>query len=171
VPVRRNHGIEQDLARDRTHKCVHLAIFHFGQIYSTNGQIRSPLRDGQTSPHRPRLVVSRITCPPLSSHEQLCDRSHFDVSFPQFSVTTVQMCGYNLDRTFPQLLFRHKPSGVLTVNEKSGRPATPTRREGSLTGSATIHAQSPNNPPNNPRVPCPTDTLPARSPLRPPPSH
>jgi len=24
------------------------------------------VRDGQTSPHRPRLVVSRITCPPLS---------------------------------------------------------------------------------------------------------
>ena len=33
------------------------------------------------------------------------------------------------------------------------------------TGSATIHAHSPNNPPNNPRsarrVPCPTDTLPS----------
>ena len=25
------------------------------------------MRDGQTSPHRPRLVVSRSTCPPLSS--------------------------------------------------------------------------------------------------------
>ena len=25
------------------------------------------VRDGQTSPHRSRLVVSRITCPPLSS--------------------------------------------------------------------------------------------------------
>jgi hypothetical protein len=25
------------------------------------------VRDGQTSPHRPRLVVSRSTCPPLSS--------------------------------------------------------------------------------------------------------
>jgi hypothetical protein len=24
------------------------------------------VRDGQTSPHRPRLVVSRITCPPIS---------------------------------------------------------------------------------------------------------
>jgi hypothetical protein len=24
------------------------------------------VRDGQTSPHRPRLVVSRSTCPPLS---------------------------------------------------------------------------------------------------------
>jgi hypothetical protein len=27
---------------------------------------RSQVRDGQTSPHRPRLVVSRSTCPPLS---------------------------------------------------------------------------------------------------------
>jgi len=27
---------------------------------------RSLARDGQTSPHRPRLVVSRSTCPPLS---------------------------------------------------------------------------------------------------------
>jgi hypothetical protein len=27
---------------------------------------RSPVRDGQTSPHRPRLVVSHSTCPPLS---------------------------------------------------------------------------------------------------------
>jgi hypothetical protein len=26
---------------------------------------RSLMRDGQTSPHRPRLVVSRSTCPPL----------------------------------------------------------------------------------------------------------
>jgi hypothetical protein len=36
------------------------------------------VRDGQTSPHRPRLVVSRSTCPPLSSpppREQLCTRS------------------------------------------------------------------------------------------------
>ena len=54
-----------------------------------------------------------------------------------------------------------------SVNEKSGRPATPTRRGVAVasTGSATIHAHSPNNPPNNPRmratVPCPTDTLPA----------
>ena len=29
---------------------------------------RSLVRDGQTSPDRPRLVVSRITCPPLSPH-------------------------------------------------------------------------------------------------------
>jgi hypothetical protein len=28
---------------------------------------RSLVRDGQTSPHRPRLVVSRSTCPPISS--------------------------------------------------------------------------------------------------------
>jgi hypothetical protein len=27
------------------------------------------VRDGQTSPHRPRLVVSRSTCPPLSPSE------------------------------------------------------------------------------------------------------
>jgi hypothetical protein len=34
------------------------------------------VRDGQTSPHRPRLVVSRSTCPPLSPSplEQLYDR-------------------------------------------------------------------------------------------------
>jgi hypothetical protein len=37
---------------------------------------RSLVRDGQPSPHRPRLVVSRSTCPPLSpSHprEQRCN--------------------------------------------------------------------------------------------------
>ena len=37
----------------------------------------SLVRDGQTSPHRPRLVVSRSTCPPPSQpppHEQLCNR-------------------------------------------------------------------------------------------------
>jgi len=31
------------------------------------GSSRVPVRDGQTSPHRPWLVVSRSTCPPLSS--------------------------------------------------------------------------------------------------------
>jgi hypothetical protein len=39
---------------------------------------RSLVRAGQTSPRRPRLVVSRSTCPPLSSpppREQLCTRS------------------------------------------------------------------------------------------------
>ena len=39
---------------------------------------RSLVRDGQTHPHRPRLVVSHSTCPPLSSfppRAQLCNRS------------------------------------------------------------------------------------------------
>jgi len=38
---------------------------------------RSLVRDGQTSPHRPRLVVSRSTCPLLSppQRQQLCNRS------------------------------------------------------------------------------------------------
>jgi hypothetical protein len=38
---------------------------------------RSLVRDGQTSPHRPRLVVSRSTCLPLfplPPREQLCNR-------------------------------------------------------------------------------------------------
>ena len=38
---------------------------------------RSLVRDGQTSPHRPQLVVSRSTCPPLfipPTREQLCNR-------------------------------------------------------------------------------------------------
>jgi len=42
---------------------------------------RSLVCDGQTSPHRPRLVVSRSTCPPLSSpppREQLCHRNKTD---------------------------------------------------------------------------------------------
>jgi hypothetical protein len=36
---------------------------------------RSLVRDEQTHPHRPRLVVSHSTCPPLSSspREQLCN--------------------------------------------------------------------------------------------------
>jgi hypothetical protein len=36
------------------------------------------VRDGQPSPHRPRLVVSRSTCPPISPpppRKQLCTRS------------------------------------------------------------------------------------------------
>jgi hypothetical protein len=36
------------------------------------------LRDGQTSPHRPQLVVSRSTCPSISPpppRKQLCTRS------------------------------------------------------------------------------------------------
>jgi hypothetical protein len=42
----------------------------------TQSPFRSLVRDGQTSPHRPRLVVSRSTCPPLtpSPCEQLCNR-------------------------------------------------------------------------------------------------
>ena len=39
---------------------------------------RSLVRDGQTHPHRPRLVVYHSTCRPLSSsppREQLCNRS------------------------------------------------------------------------------------------------
>ncbi len=38
---------------------------------------REVVRDGQTSSHRPRLVVSRSTCPPLPPpppREQLCNR-------------------------------------------------------------------------------------------------
>ena len=37
-----------------------------------NPRKHSLVRDGQTSPHTPRLVVSRSTCPP---REQLCNRS------------------------------------------------------------------------------------------------
>ena len=42
------------------------------------GSSRVPVSDEQTHPHRPRLVVSHSTCPPLSSpppREQLCKRS------------------------------------------------------------------------------------------------
>jgi hypothetical protein len=42
------------------------------------GSSRVPVRDGQTSPHRPRLVVSRSTCPPISPPppcKHLCTRS------------------------------------------------------------------------------------------------
>ena len=42
------------------------------------GSSRVPVRDEQTHPHRPRLVVSHSTCPPLSSprpREHLCNRS------------------------------------------------------------------------------------------------
>jgi hypothetical protein len=38
----------------------------------------SLVHDGQTSPHRPRLVVSRSTCPPIfppHTRKQLCTRS------------------------------------------------------------------------------------------------
>ncbi len=39
--------------------------------------LKVPARDGQTSSHRPRLVVSRSTCPPFPPsppREQLCNR-------------------------------------------------------------------------------------------------
>ena len=36
-------------------------------LSTSNPKPRSLVRDGQTSPHRPRLVVSRSTCPPPSS--------------------------------------------------------------------------------------------------------
>jgi len=36
-------------------------------LSTSNPKPRSLVRDGQTSPHRPRLIVSRSTCPPLSS--------------------------------------------------------------------------------------------------------
>jgi hypothetical protein len=42
------------------------------------GSSRVPVRDGQPSPHRPRLVVSRSTCPPISPPppcKHLCTRS------------------------------------------------------------------------------------------------
>jgi hypothetical protein len=37
-----------------------------GMRHSSPSPPRSLVRDGQASPHRPRLVVSRSTCPPLS---------------------------------------------------------------------------------------------------------
>jgi len=49
---------------------------------------RSLVRDGQTSPHRSRLVVSRSTCPPLSPsppREQLCNRFCSNTHTPEFS--------------------------------------------------------------------------------------
>ena len=73
--------------------------------------------------------------------------------------------------TSTQVLTQIVSIGVLfdvvgrSMRNQGGR----TRREQGVaeasTGSATIHAHSPNNPPNNPRsarcVPCPTDTLPS----------
>ena len=43
------------------------------------GSSRVPVHDEQTSPHRPRLVVSRSTCPPLSPLPALyryCSNKH-----------------------------------------------------------------------------------------------
>jgi hypothetical protein len=49
---------------------------------------RSLLRDGQTSPHRPRLVVSRSTCPPLfppPTRTAYCSNKHTRVTVFKFS--------------------------------------------------------------------------------------
>jgi hypothetical protein len=47
---------------------------------------RSLVRDGQTNPHRPRLVVSHSTCPPHSPREQLCNRSCSNKTHTQMRV-------------------------------------------------------------------------------------
>jgi hypothetical protein len=41
-------------------------LWALGPQHITASTIPPRVRDGQTSPHRPRLVVSRSTCPPLS---------------------------------------------------------------------------------------------------------
>ena len=48
-------------------------LFTLARFYSNHEiyvfiHYSSLVRDGQTSPHSPRLVVSRSTCPPISSH-------------------------------------------------------------------------------------------------------
>ena len=43
-----------------------LPFFSLPSFTQSPSPPRSLVRDGQTSPHRPRLVVSRSTCPPLS---------------------------------------------------------------------------------------------------------
>jgi hypothetical protein len=62
------------------------------------------VRDGQPSPHRPRLVVSRSTCPPISpppTRKQLCTRScsnkhtHTPISPPP-QRDVLELCKLNL---------------------------------------------------------------------------
>ena len=53
----------------------HLFLVNAPREFRREFHLASLVRDGQTSPHRPRLVVSRSTCPPPSppSREQLCN--------------------------------------------------------------------------------------------------
>jgi hypothetical protein len=47
---------------------LHLSYQHdYTHTHKVPGSSRVPVRAGQTHPHRPRLVVSHSTCPPLSS--------------------------------------------------------------------------------------------------------
>jgi hypothetical protein len=48
------------------HAPSHAPLFSCSFFTQYPSPPRSLVRDGQTSPHRPRLVVSRNTCPPLS---------------------------------------------------------------------------------------------------------
>jgi hypothetical protein len=63
---------------------------------------RSLVRDGQTSPHSPRLVISRSTCPPLSSpppREQLFTGSCSNKTHGTTVInTTSNSTGHRVDR-------------------------------------------------------------------------
>jgi hypothetical protein len=57
------------------------------------GSSRVPVRDGQTGPHWPRLVVCRSTCPPISPpppRKQLCTRSCSNKHTPVIHVRKVK---------------------------------------------------------------------------------
>jgi hypothetical protein len=66
-----------------SNKHTHRSLSHFPSppppsFTQSPSAPRSLVRDEQTSPHRPRLVVSRSTCPqisPPSPRKQLCTRS------------------------------------------------------------------------------------------------
>jgi len=59
-----------------TQKKQEHATYYYYELHTKNATAKNlpaatgphlPVRDGQTSPHKPRLVVSDITCSPLSS--------------------------------------------------------------------------------------------------------
>jgi len=90
------------------------------------------LRDGQPSPHRPRLVVSRSTCPPISppppTRKQLCTRSCSNkLTHTSAAVWDRRTCRGCSARPRPSTV----PTSKLTVQTLLKRPShIKSRKEG-----------------------------------------
>ena len=97
--------------------------------------------DGQTSPHRPRLVVSRSTCPPLfpPPREQLCNRycsKKHTQSLVAVSSTCTQALRHN-NREGP-----HHTTGVAPLASEGRHRCVGGRGRQSRVHSATLQYQA-----------------------------